>query len=210
MSCEEGKPLCGWSLLLLAAGWFLVALFVGETELLSMLPGPAPQITLVSLTVGVLVAYWSSRTFRLQVDELDIRVLVLLHVTRFVGIYFLILHARGELPGQFAVAAGWGDIVVAVGALAVLLIPGAYKSRWAVLGWNTLGLADILFVVFTAAGIAFRDPSAMGALTRLPLSFLPTLLVPLIISSHIVIFLRLIRKPASAQNESPHQALFSI
>jgi hypothetical protein len=54
-----------------------------------------------------------------------------------------------------------------------------------------LGLADILFVVATAARLALADPASMAALLRLPLSLLPTFLVPLIIASHVVLGVRL-------------------
>jgi hypothetical protein len=52
-------------------------------------------------------------------------------------------------------------------------------------------LADILYVVGTAARLAFADPASMSALLRLPLALLPTFLVPLIIASHVFIFSRL-------------------
>ena len=42
-----------------------------------------------------------------------------------------------------------------------------------------------------------EDAARMRALTHLPLSLLPTFLVPVIITTHIVIFLRLRRDPAS-------------
>jgi hypothetical protein len=38
------------------------------------------------------------------------------------------------------------------------------------------------------------DPESMAALLRLPLSLLPTFLVPLIIASHVVLGLRLGRR----------------
>ena len=214
MICPGGKPFCAFSLLLMGAGWFLVALFVGETELLSILPGPAAQITLIALTTGLLTAFWSSRSFRAWVEQLDLRALLWLHVLRFVGIYFLVLHRRGELPGRFAVTAGWGDILVATGALVLVLWPAARLSSRAVLAWNTVGLIDILAVVTTAAGLAFADRESMSALMRLPLSFLPTMVVPLIISTHVVILVRLLRKGERAEkqnsNSSPTGALASF
>jgi len=178
----------------MGAGWFLVALCIGETELLSMLPGPAVQVTLIGVTVGLLTAFWSSRSFRAFVNQLSLKSLIAVHLSRFIGIYFLLLYARGELPGRFALTAGWGDIAIALGALGLLLIPGALQSHRAVLAWNTLGLIDILLVITTASGLAFADRNSMHALTQLPLSFLPTLLVPLIISTHVVILLRLRRR----------------
>jgi len=56
-----------------------------------------------------------------------------------------------------------------------------------------LGLADILFVVVTAARLGVADPESMAALLQLPLSLLPTFLVPLIIASHVILGVRLAR-----------------
>jgi hypothetical protein len=56
--------------------------------------------------------------------------------------------------------------------------------------WNVIGLIDILMVVATAARLNLQNPGSMSALTELPLSLLPTFLVPLIIFSHVVIFTR--------------------
>lgn len=57
--------------------------------------------------------------------------------------------------------------------------------------WDLVGLIDILFVVATATRLAISDPESMGELLRLPLSLLPTFLVPIIIFTHIIIFVRL-------------------
>lgn len=209
MICPGGKSFCPFSLMLMGAGWFLVALFVGETELLSILPGPAAQITLFALTAGLLTAFWSSPSFRLWVDQLQLKTLIFLHLVRFIGIYFLLLHRRGELPGKFALTAGWGDIIVATGAVLLLLVPSALNSTRVVMAWNTIGLIDILVVITTAAGLAFANRESMSALTRLPLSFLPTMIVPLIISSHVAMLVRLLRKPQSIETVEREHALVS-
>jgi hypothetical protein len=49
-------------------------------------------------------------------------------------------------------------------------------------------------VVASATRVNLTDPGQLRPLTHLPLSLLPTFLVPLIIASHIVIFARLSRK----------------
>jgi hypothetical protein len=57
--------------------------------------------------------------------------------------------------------------------------------------WNGYGLIDILFVVAAAADEGRANPGAMAALLRMPLSLLATFFVPLIISSHVLMFARL-------------------
>jgi hypothetical protein len=126
---------------------------------------------------------------------------------RFVGFYFLFLYSRGELPAKFALTAGWGDIIVALGAVLLLVIPTARQSTRLIAAWNVIGLVDILLVVATAAGLAFANRESMSALTRLPLSFLPTMIVPLIISSHVAIIARLARKPEALPAPAHAQVL---
>jgi hypothetical protein len=103
------------------------------------------------------------------------------HVVRFVGFYFLVLHARGELPRAFAVPGGWGDIATATLALMVSTLSADTRlGKSAYLAWNIFGLLDILFVVATATRLGLANPDSMRALTHLPLSLLPTFIVPLI------------------------------
>lgn len=174
--------------------WFFAAVAAGHFLLLQRLPAPAIQAILLGLTAILLLAYFRIATVRQAVDSLDLRALVLLHVTRFVGFYFLHLYALGELPYGFAVPGGYGDIVVATLALLVVFIPMATARRHRALYiWNVIGFVDILLVVLSGARLGRADPASMQALTFLPLSLLPTFLVPLIIASHVVIFGRLKR-----------------
>jgi hypothetical protein len=112
-----------------------------------------------------------------------------------VGFYFLALHARGELPWAFAVPGGWGDNVAAAWALLLVLFvrPGTRGGRLGYLAWNVFGLLDILGVVLTAGRLAFREPESMRALLELPLSLLLTLVVPVIVVTHVIMLGRLTR-----------------
>lgn len=177
--------------------WFLAALTLGASGRLALLRPPAPQLVLLGLTAALLLAGKTRPGFRVWLAGLDLRLIVAFHITRFVGAWFLVLYARGQLPYAFAVPGGWGDIGIASGALAfVLLVPDLATRRLWLLGWNLAGMLDILYVVATAARLAFADPDSMLALLRLPLSLLPTFLVPLIIASHVLLFWRLGRRPA--------------
>jgi hypothetical protein len=161
----------------------------------SAVPPTAIPLVLSGLTAVILTAAWLSPGFRAWLLTLDERWIVALHLTRFVGIYFLYLYGRGELPYAFAVPGGWGDIAVASLAAVLLLLGRADGWRRALYGlWNLLGLADIVFVVVTAARLVLADPASMAPLGRLPLSLLPTFLVPAIIASHVVLGIRLSRR----------------
>lgn len=174
--------------------WFIAAVLVGQQRLLQRVPPPVVQGVLFGLTALLVGAYFRLAAFRAWIDALDLRALVLLHVTRFVGFYFLALYRRGELPYAFAVPGGYGDIAVAILALLVVFLPldPARRTRFLTI-WNVIGLTDIMLVVATAIRLNLADASQMRTLLHLPLSLLPTFLVPLIIATHVMIFARLAR-----------------
>jgi hypothetical protein len=182
--------------LIVVAVWFLIALGAGILGLTERMVPPVPQAVLISLTLSLLVLIQRAERFRAWLMSIDARWLVAIHLTRFVGIYFLLLHRKGLLPYDFAVKGGWGDIAVASTALVLLATLDPSRSRIARMvyfGWNAFGLADIVFVVTTAIVAAMHDPISMVLLTRLPLSLLPTFLVPIIILSHLVLLTRFSR-----------------
>jgi hypothetical protein len=184
---------------LVLLGWLFFA--VGLSGWLYNANALAVAATVWTLTALALFASWKISPIRKWALNVDVRWLVLLHVTRlFAGAYFLVLCQRGQLPCGFARPAGWGDIAVAILAFAVL---GATRTQFAktvLLTWNTLGLIDIILVVRNALQFGLNDWQSMHALRELPLSLLPTFLVPLIIASHVLIYYRVIRARTSRSN----------
>src|SRR5262245_7101453 len=178
----------------LAAGWFLVALVVGALGLLAALPFPGPQVLILALVAASPVIGFGVAPVRASIEAIPLRTLVGVHIIRFIGIAFLILAARGELSPMFAERAGWGDIVTALGALALVASgpPRGQTHRALYLVWNTVGLLDLVIVVATAAYVGARGLTpGLTPLLHLPLSLLPTFFVPLLIASHIFLFRRL-------------------
>src|SRR6266480_1001106 len=183
---------------LILFGWLCFA--VGLASWFHDASAQAVAATVWSLTALVLFACWKITPIRVWALSIDLRWLVLFHVTRlFAGMYFLVLCQCGQLPCAFARSAGWGDIVVAVLALAVVSAMRTQFAKTLLLIWNTLGLVDIVLVVFSAFRFGLDDWQSMQALRDLPLSLLPTFLVPLIIASHILIFVRLAKAGARPQ-----------
>ena len=107
--------------------WLAVALVLGASGSLVALRPPVPQFVVLALTGLSFLAITKAAAGRRWADGLSLRVLVSFHLVRFVGAYFLILVAQGELPAGFGVPAGWGDLAVAVTAL--LLLAGAKMIR---------------------------------------------------------------------------------
>ena len=173
--------------------WFCFALAFGVSGSFQSASAGVVALTLWGLTALVLLACWKIPMIRNLVTTIDLRALIAFHLIRFVGIYFLILAARGLLPIGFSRPAGIGDIIVATGAAVLLALPNLRSSVAALRIWNFFGFIDIIFVVFGALRFGLQDWQSMVALRQLPLSLLPTFFVPLLISSHVLIFARLTR-----------------
>jgi hypothetical protein len=177
------------SVVLIVVAWLCLAAGAGLAGWLERANAPVVAGIVWTLTALALFACWKVPTLRGWTIKVELRWLVLLHLTRFVGFYFFLLSSRGELPFAFAAPAGWGDISVATLAFLLLALSGA--RNWSMLIiWNTIGLTDILYVVLMALRLGLEDRQSMHALREFPLSLLPTFLVPLIIVSHVLIFFR--------------------
>ena len=118
------------------------------------------------------------------------------NVFRLEGVFFLALASAGRLGGPFPQSAGWGDIIV--GALA---IPAAFLAMRTsandarILIWNVLGVLDLVTAV--ALGITSGNGSPLqlihagagsAAIQALPWSLIPTVLVPLFLIGHGIVF----------------------
>ena len=175
------------------AVWFAAALVAAWSGAVARSPVPPPAIA-VGLAAALILVYWLVPAARRSLDAVPTAALVALHLVRVVaGANFLRLAATDELPVEFAGVAGWGDVAVGIGAALVLVFclpPHTTGRRRALLAWNTLGLADILLVLGNGTRLFLRDASLAGPFTSLPVALLPLFVVPLVITSHALLFAR--------------------
>jgi hypothetical protein len=171
--------------------WLGVAVFAGATGALRHVPVPPPAIA-VALTMATLLVVRLSPAARTALHQLGPGPLIVFHVTRIAaGAYFLVMGARGVLPREFTTPAGWGDIIVGVAAIWVLLRclpPRTSWQRMAFLAWNVAGLLDILGVLANGVRLYTKDPGFADPFMSLPLAILPTFVVPIVIVSHVLLF----------------------
>ena len=164
---------------------------MAATGVVRRLPVPPPAIA-IALTIAVLLLVRVSPRARQAVHQLGPGPLVLFHLVRIAaGAYFLVLGAHGVLPREFTAPAGWGDIVVGVAAIWVLLRCLPVRTAWqrlALIGWNVAGLLDILAVIGNALRLFVRDAAFAEPFKVLPLAILPTFVVPIVIVSHVLLF----------------------
>ena len=137
---------------------------------------------------------------RALVAGLSLAPIVALHITRFAGGGFLLLHDAGRLSDPFAFYAGWGDVLTAAAAIPTALVVARRREGWRtwLLAWNLLGFADfcsaIFFGVTSQPGSPLRlffEPPGASVLIELPWRFIPSYFVPLFLLTHVALFLRL-------------------
>ena len=116
--------------------------------------------------------------------------LTLPHAFRHVGMVFLVPGVVAQpLPDSFAIPAAYGDLLAGVLALLALVLlrarrPGAITMVWV---FSIVGTVDLL------NALRHVDiPPLFGAAW-----YIPTFLVPLLLVTHYMIFVRLLR-PASS------------
>ena len=190
---------------LLFAGWLLLAVTSSAAGWISPeMPRPLLPLMIWSPVVAFIAAFRTSVDFRRWVLAWDLRWPILYHLCRVVfGAWFLVLHARGAIDPTFALVAGPGDIAAGAGALvASRFVPlRSRRDAWIVGAWNLLALCDILVVFVTAQRIVFfgAGPGALAALTTFPLGLVPSLVVPLILITHFVVFAQLFQQPSASR-----------
>ncbi|MGH7629448.1 MAG: hypothetical protein ACREOF_08650 [Gemmatimonadales bacterium] len=152
---------------------------------------------IVALALGI------SPALRRAVAAVPASALVGVQLYRVIGAVFLILLAQGELPAHFALPAGWGDVAIGLAApvIALALARGVHGARGWGIGWNVLGLLDLVVAVGMATGFLApiltpelgRVPPA-AAMGVFPLILVPTFAVPVSVLLHLLALAALLRE----------------
>lgn len=154
------------------------------------------------LIIGFSMSVRRAGWLREAAQALGARSLVTAHLVRFVGIYFLWLHAQGRLPAEFAMRAGWGDVAAATGAVLLLIFwRETVGFRWLLIAWNLVGAGDLLLAVGTGGWLNATRPGSMIELAGLPLALVPLWLVPVLFSSHLWLIERCLKSLRGARNQ---------
>jgi hypothetical protein len=113
----------------------------------------------------------------------SLRPLLLLHGFRFIGLAFLIPGVAGrDLPIAFAQPAAYGDFIAAV--LALISFAFLHTRMGIMLVWlfNLWGTTDLIYAFYEGYHVSL-EPGQLGATY-----FIITVLVPLLIITHALIF----------------------
>ena len=199
------------------AAWLIAALVAGGAGVFDR-PGRPPFELLGFVVVPMAAfgtAYFASRTFRAFAASVKLTWLVGSHLWRLVGLGFIIGWYLGALPAGFAIPEGLGDIIAALGAVALVrsLAAGATPRTWLV-AWNVFGLVDLVTALLLGVlysngplGLLSGDSVTTRPMVTFPVSLIPTFFVPLFILLHVLTFTRL--SAATTLSSRPSAALSS-
>jgi hypothetical protein len=175
----------------LISGWFVLAASASALDLFkndSARVGPA--VAIAAVTPILIFSAWlaASEKFREFAFSLNPRVLTYLQTWRVVGVVFVISEAHGILPAIFALPAGYGDIAIGATASLVAATLAIPNHRGSFIVWQILGVADLVAAVGLGTTARLLSPQGPGmtAMTVLPLSLIPTFLVPLFLMFHVI------------------------
>ena len=142
---------------------------------------------------GLIGARYIWPTLRLRPRLEALRPLLLLHAFRYMGLAFLVPGVVSpDLPEAFARPAAYGDFATSLLALLGIATLGSRLGTIIVWVFNIIGTVDLLNAFYQGdrlgVGIA---PGLQGAAY-----FIPTVLVPLLLVTHALVFRILLRADA--------------
>lgn len=176
----------------LALALYLVtAIVVAASGFYTLARAPLVPLTIITLTSVLALSSRAGQPLRRFIDALDLRALVAFHATRaLVGARFIALGAARQLAPEFASRAGYGDLAVGLGAIALLaLLTVRRDDRRALrvaLAWNALGLLDLLVALFTVQSLMFLQHRTheLASMLVFPGPLVPLVLVPVCLVTH--------------------------
>jgi hypothetical protein len=159
------------------------------------MPSIFDRVLPLNLMANTAIFYFAARLYllplipRVRPRQILIPIL-LLHSTRHLGMMFLTRGATYPgLPPEFAYPAAFGDLITAIIALIAIpfVLRGSVFARPIVWIFNVFGTLDLLVAIATAT--IYNAPVAMG-----PAYWIPAFWVPLLLVTHYVIFVLLLRR----------------
>ena len=149
------------------------------------------QFTLSLIVIGLLAKWLLVPWLARQPPLRALFWLTIPHAFRHIGMVFLVPGVVLQLPENFAPAAAYGDLAAGILALLSLI---ALRNSWK----GALGLVWLFNIVGTVDLLnALRHLEAVPSLGAA--WYIPTMLVPLLLVTHFMIFAQLVKPAAYAK-----------
>jgi hypothetical protein len=171
--------------------WAAAATFASARHVFVNDAGGPPLALLASFLIPILAFllwFTLSPKFRRFIESISPRTLTMSQTWRVNGFVFLILAAFGMLPAMFAIPAGLGDMAIGATAPWIARRFANRERRRGFVTWQALGILDLLMAIGlgSAANLLYPLSTSTGIMTTLPMSIVPTFLVPLWLIFHLI------------------------
>jgi hypothetical protein len=159
------------------------------------------SILMSFIAFGIVTKIYIWPRLRAMPREDALMALLVPHIFRAIGLSFLVPGVVSpSLPREFAAPAAYGDLVAAVLAMIAMLALWR-RASWAVaILWvfNVWGTLDLLFAIYQGEIGLGIGPGSLGAAF-----YIPTVIVPLLLVTHGLIFWLLLRQPETPTSVQP-------
>ncbi len=191
MAADRSKPI-----LIILFGWALLQGLVSLRGFYQNTQTTPPRIIFLLLQpIAAIIALFVSSKGRRFIDQIRADLLTLIHIVRIpVEMILYGLFLNREVPQLMTFAGGNYDIISGLTAPFIYYFGFIRKKISApfLLGWNLICLGLLLFIVRRAIlsapspfqRLAFEQPNF--AIQHFPYTWLPAILVPLVLFSHLV------------------------
>jgi len=176
--------------LLVVIGWILVLTFLSLSDRYTPTKSLLPIFPLLTVPPTILVvALFFIKKGKEFMQNLNVKTLMILHTTRIlveVGLFFLATYK--VIPESMTFEGRNFDILIGLSA-PVIYYFGFVKStlnRSIIIAWNIIGLALLFNVVFTTITTVLVLKQPNFALGYFPFFLLPSVIVPIVLFSHLV------------------------
>ncbi len=170
----------------------------------SLLPKPMywAGIPLMIILFGFI---GNTKLFKKLLLVITLEALVMIHVFRLVGVFFIIIYFYHLLPAGFAFSAEMGDMITAILAIPVarMVSKGHPWVTTAVYAWNIFGILDILNILVLVA-LAAKNAAITGGsggldeMVKFPFVWFPAFAPATILFLHTIVFRKLQQIKAAA------------
>lgn len=152
----------------------------------------------IPLAIILFAIIGNTSLFKKMLRSITLESLIIIHVFRLLGVFFIILYSYHLLPADLAFSAGMGDITTALFAWPVANWVSKRKS-WsikAVYAWNIFGILDIVSLLIIV-GITIKKSVISGGsedlkeMTIFPFAWFPAFAPATILFLHTAIFRKL-------------------
>jgi len=166
--------------------WFALAILAAKTAFFLSLPIMLFVITVITLLVALVFLYFNVQAFQRWIINIGLRKLTAFHIWRIGAAALFFWYGQHDLlPKLFVLNAGWGDLIVGILALIVVIVPFNTRNYWIM---HVFGFADFVIAVGTGTTLLFMHTPTMDNVAIFPLALIPLFGVPISGATHIMAF----------------------